>query len=205
VLLTSVSSHSGFGPVLGALLLLEVCSCTFAPASFVLTDIKSSCSGGSSCHLCTHTTFVLLRTYAYAQLPTGCALDSSVPLLLVCPCFWSAPALAMPLPHTAMTQYRRFERNIHRKRISQFPHSCVSERFIYSHRSGYSATGKYVDRSWEYINRLQTHECGNWERVRAIPFLGIYKCDFRCSAGMVLAMGVLLVWCTHTPGLLLPG
>jgi hypothetical protein len=21
---------------------------------------------------------------------------------------------------------------------------------------------KYVDRSWEYINRSQTHECGNW-------------------------------------------
>jgi hypothetical protein len=28
-------------------------------------------------------------------------------------------------------------------------------------RSAYSATGKYVDRSWEYINRSQTHECGN--------------------------------------------
>ncbi len=23
-------------------------------------------------------------------------------------------------------------------------------------------TGKYVDRSWEYINRSQTYECGNW-------------------------------------------
>jgi hypothetical protein len=21
---------------------------------------------------------------------------------------------------------------------------------------------KYVDRTWEYINRSQTHECGNW-------------------------------------------
>jgi hypothetical protein len=35
---------------------------------------------------------------------------------------------------------------------------CVCERFIYSHnRSVYSAAGKYVDRSWEYMNRLQTH------------------------------------------------
>jgi hypothetical protein len=50
-----------------------------------------------------------------------------------------------------------------------------------------------VYRSWEYINRSQTHGCGNWERVRAVPFLGIYKWDFRCSAGTVLAMGVLLV------------
>ncbi len=26
-----------------------------------------------------------------------------------------------------------------------------------------SAAGKYVDRSWEYINRSQTHECVNWD------------------------------------------
>ncbi len=31
--------------------------------------------------------------------------------------------------------------------------------FIYSYdRSSYSAAGKYVDRSWKYINRSQTHE-----------------------------------------------
>ncbi len=46
---------------------------------------------------------------------------------------------------------------------SQFPHSCLCERFIYSQDlSAYSAAGKYVDRSWEYINRSQTHESGNW-------------------------------------------
>jgi hypothetical protein len=27
----------------------------------------------------------------------------------------------------------------------------------------YSAAGKYVDRSWEYINSSQTHECENWD------------------------------------------
>ncbi len=43
---------------------------------------------------------------------------------------------------------------------SQFPHSCVCERFIYSHhRSAYSAAGKYVDWSCAYINHPQTHEC----------------------------------------------
>jgi hypothetical protein len=32
------------------------------------------------------------------------------------------------------------------------------ERFIYfQDRSAYSAAGKYVDQSWEYINRSQTH------------------------------------------------
>jgi hypothetical protein len=34
--------------------------------------------------------------------------------------------------------------------------------FIYfQDQSAYSVAGKYVDRSWEYINCSQTHECGN--------------------------------------------
>jgi hypothetical protein len=87
----------------------------------------------------------------------------------------------------AKTQDRKFETNIPRKGIalpqSQFQHSCVGERFIYSHhQSAYSAAGKYVDRSWEYINHSQTQECGNWDRGRVIPFLGIHYWDFRCSA-----------------------
>ncbi len=49
--------------------------------------------------------------------------------------------------------------------------------------SAYSDAGKYVDRSREYLNRSQTHECGNWDGGGAIPFLGIHKWDFRCSAG----------------------
>ncbi len=40
---------------------------------------------------------------------------------------------------------------------------------------------KYVDRSWDYINPSQTHECWNWGCGRAIPRKGIYKWDFRCS------------------------
>jgi hypothetical protein len=40
---------------------------------------------------------------------------------------------------------------------------------------------KYLDRSWEYINRSQTHECGNWGWGRAIPRKEIHKWDFRCS------------------------
>ncbi len=42
----------------------------------------------------------------------------------------------------------------------------------------YSAAGKYVDRSWKYINHSQTHECGNWDWGRAIPRKGIHKWDF---------------------------
>ncbi len=42
---------------------------------------------------------------------------------------------------------------------------------------------KYVDRSWDYINHSQTHECGNWGWGHAIPRKGIHKWNFRCSAG----------------------
>jgi hypothetical protein len=48
--------------------------------------------------------------------------------------------------YTAKNQYRKLETNIPRKGIarpqSQCPHSCVCERFIYSHDgSAYSAAG----------------------------------------------------------------
>jgi hypothetical protein len=38
-----------------------------------------------------------------------------------------------------------------------------------------------ADWSWEYINRSQILECRNWERGRAISFLGIHKTDFWSS------------------------
>jgi hypothetical protein len=89
--------------------------------------------------------------------------------------------------YTAKTQYRKFETKIPRKGIatrpqSQFPHSCVCERFLYSQdRSAYSNAGKYVERSWKYINLSQTHECGNWDLGHAIPFLGVNKWHCGCS------------------------
>ncbi len=43
---------------------------------------------------------------------------------------------------------------------------------------------KYVNRPWYYINRSQTHECGNWGWGRAIPRKGIHKWDFRCSVSV---------------------
>jgi hypothetical protein len=46
-------------------------------------------------------------------------------------------------------------------------HVSVSDLYIPT--IGLSA-GKYVDRSWEYINLSQTHECGNGSK--AAPFSG---------------------------------
>jgi hypothetical protein len=34
-------------------------------------------------------------------------------------------------------------------------------------------------RSWDYISRSQTHECGNWDWDPDIPFLGIFVSKFR--------------------------
>ncbi len=80
-------------------------------------------------------------------------------------------------PTTLQRHNWKFETNIPRKGIalheSQFPHLRVCEWFLYSHDwSAYSATGKYPGNIL-YINRSQTHECGNWDWGRAIPFLGI--------------------------------
>jgi hypothetical protein len=56
--------------------------------------------------------------------------------------------------------------------VSQFTHSCICEWFIYSQdRSA-------EDRSWEYKNGSQIHECRNWERDSAVSFLGIYVSQF---------------------------
>ncbi len=38
---------------------------------------------------------------------------------------------------------------------------------------------EYGDQSWEYINRSQTHEYGNWDRDPNIPFLGIFVSKFQ--------------------------
>jgi hypothetical protein len=53
---------------------------------------------------------------------------------------------------------------------------------------------KYVDRRWEYINRSQTHECGNWGWGHAIPRKGIHKRNCRCNANSLAHH-----WKTHLP------
>ncbi len=40
---------------------------------------------------------------------------------------------------------------------------------------------QYVDRFWEYLNRSQRHECGNWDWASVFPSIGIHKWDFRGS------------------------
>ncbi len=66
--------------------------------------------------------------------------------------------------YTAKNQYRKFELTIPRigtaSPQSQFPHSCVCERFIYSNdRAAYSAAGNMWTDPGEDINRSPTREC----------------------------------------------
>ncbi len=64
--------------------------------------------------------------------------------------------------------------------ISSF--MCLWANYIFPRRVCLFCWRKYVDRSWEYINLSQTHECGNWGWGRAIPRKGINKQNCCCSA-----------------------
>jgi hypothetical protein len=44
-----------------------------------------------------------------------------------------------------------------------------------------------------YINRSQTHECGNWDCGRSIPFLETFVANFGYCVFAVLGTGLLLV------------
>ncbi len=74
------------------------------------------------------------------------------------------------------------------------PHSCVCELFIYSQdRSTYFPAAEQADRSWEHINRSQTHEWGNWDWGRAILFLGIFVSNFRYCVFAVWSRKEMLI------------
>ncbi len=104
---------------------------------------------------------------------------------------------------TAKTKCRKFETNNPRKGISgsqsQFPHSCVCERIIYSHDgSAFSAGGNmWTDPGNICINRSQTHECGNWGWGSAIPRKGIYSINRIAVA--VLRVVELTYFCLLVP------
>jgi hypothetical protein len=46
----------------------------------------------------------------------------------------------------------------------------LSDVYIPTIRSAYSAVGKYLDQSWEYINHSQPHRCGNWTEAAIFLF-----------------------------------
>ncbi len=89
---------------------------------------------------------------------------------------------------------------------SQFPHTCVCERFIYSQedRSIYFPAAELADRSWKYINLSQIYECRNWETEHynsvleiTVSFLGIHYWEPDIYLYWTLAgpsFALMLVW-----------
>ncbi len=60
---------------------------------------------------------------------------------------------------------------------------CLWEIYIFPRSVCLLCWKYYVDRSWDYINHSQKHDCWNWGWGRAIPRKGRHKWDFRCSVG----------------------
>jgi hypothetical protein len=87
---------------------------------------------------------------------------------------------------TAKTQYGKFGANIPRtelRRLSPNSSIHVSVSDLCIPMIGLSIL--LQENLWTdpgNMNRSQTHECGNWDSGRAIPFLEKHKWDFRCSA-----------------------
>jgi hypothetical protein len=69
-------------------------------------------------------------------------------------------------------QLRGFSPNFH-------IHVSVSDLYVYfQDLSTYFLQQNRQIQSWGHINRSQTHECGNRDCGRAIPFLGIFVSNF---------------------------
>ena len=114
---------------------------------------------------------------------------------------WRYPAIILPCLPTLQRQnaenlkqifpekeYRGLSPNFH-------IHVSVSELYcIFPRWVCLFCWRKYVDRSWEYKNRLQTHECWNWGWGRAIPRKGIYKRNCRCSVVWFIQQTICLMW-----------
>ncbi len=80
--------------------------------------------------------------------------------------------------------------------LSPNSYTQISVRYLYISRIGLSIwlqPNMWTDhRTWNYINRSQTHKCGNWNWGRTIPRKRIHKWDFRCSVGREMTYSLFL-------------
>ncbi len=105
---------------------------------------------------------------------------------------WIGPCIVlMDSTYTAKTKYRNFETNIpmQKRNIGVSVPISIFKRlwaiYIFLRSVSLFCWRKYADRSWDYKNRSQTHECWNWGWGSAIPRKGIHKMDFRCSVARI--------------------
>jgi hypothetical protein len=69
----------------------------------------------------------------------------------------------------------------HNTYMNSYIHISVSDLYILMIGMPILLQKNMVGRTWKYIDRSQTHECGNWDCGRAISFLGIHKFKFLYS------------------------
>ncbi len=115
-------------------------------------------------------------------------------------------------------QDNKFETNIPTKETARpLPnfHIHVSLSDLYIPTNGYPTYGIFCSKvggpivELQYITRSQKHECGNWERGRAVSFLVIFVSNFRYSVfavrdGMGLYSPLTRLLILSSPFLMLP-
>ncbi len=101
--------------------------------------------------------------------------------------------------HTGNALYWKFEINIPRNESAR-PRSLPISTFMYlwafyrlPRKVRKCNTARQAERTWEYINRSQIHECRYWQRGRAVSFLGIF--GSLCSAARCGVQYSVLTWC----------
>ncbi len=88
---------------------------------------------------------------------------------------------------TAKTHYRKLEQKFPEKGLrghspNFYIHVSVSDLYIPPICLPILLQeNRWTDPGNGYIDRSQTHECGNWDWGRAIPVLGAYKSKCLCS------------------------
>ncbi len=73
-------------------------------------------------------------------------------------------------------------------------HVSVSDLYIPSIGHLFPAA-EWADRSWEYMNRTQKHECRNWDWGRAVSLLGIFVSNIRYSIFAVFPIVATMLNC----------
>jgi hypothetical protein len=102
---------------------------------------------------------------------------------LSCCCITRMSLASRDYPHCKEIWIYVFPEKEFARPQSQFAHSCVCQRSIYSHfrptyfpafsRIGIPITGLYT------VNRSHEHKCRNWDWSRAVTFQGIFVSNFR--------------------------
>ncbi len=94
---------------------------------------------------------------------------------------WESNINIWCIPRNETVQPRYFQNRIIMLCLPVSPLIYLWEIYVFPGSVCLLCCSQYVERSWEYINRTQTHECRNWDWGRGIPFLGIHKFDFPYS------------------------